>query len=196
MVVNATEISNAVFLDRDGIINRAIVVDGKPYAPRDLKDFHFYPAVQQEISRLRSYGFVIVVVTNQPDVGNRLVEKELVEKMHDRMEQELGIDCVKTCFHSQTENCDCRKPEPGMLLEAAQDLNLGLPDSFIIGDRKSDVEAGKAAGCKTIFVDRGYRPEEKTDTADITVLSLTEAVNFILKSIHTELKPGLKYETN
>ena len=118
-------------------------------------------------------------VTNQPDVGNGNVKKETVEKMNAKLLSDLPIDSVKVCFHSQAEGCECRKPKPGMILEAAIDLQADIPKSYMIGDRWSDISAGKKAGCSTIFIDRNYA-EDQIDQADVVVSSLMAAVDLII----------------
>ena len=172
--------AKAIFLDRDGVINRADVRDGKPYAPVRLEDFELLPGVDEAVRALKVAGYILVVVTNQPDVGNGKVEMPVVESMNEMLMSALPVDVVKTCFHSQTDGCSCRKPKPGMLLEAAQELGINLRESFMIGDRVGDILAGKAAGCKTIFIDQGYSANEQTDQGDYTVSSLLQAANTIL----------------
>src|SRR6266850_5016022 len=116
------KLRRAVFLDRDGVITRSIVRDGRPYAPTRFEDLEILPGVADALARLRAAGFLNIVVTNQPDVANRKTPRAVVERMHARLVQELPIDAVKVCFHDDTDNCACRKPKPGMLLEAAQEL--------------------------------------------------------------------------
>jgi D-glycero-D-manno-heptose 1,7-bisphosphate phosphatase len=170
----------AIFLDRDGVLNRALVVAGKPYAPRALADFRLLPGVKAAVARLRASGFEVVVVTNQPDIGNGLVEAEVVAAMHDRLRVATGIQHIYCCPHRQDENCACRKPRPGMLLAAAQELGLDLASSWMVGDRQGDVVAGKAAGCRTVFIDRGYFGDRRYDTAaDLTATTLPGAVAMI-----------------
>ncbi len=166
----------AVFLDRDGVLNKTKVINGKPFAPKKMKDFIFLPKVVDSVRDLKKAGFVLIVVTNQPDVGNGLVEKNIINLMNKKLIESLEIDGVKVCFHSQDDNCACRKPKPGMIFEAASEFNLDLKNSYMVGDRKSDVEAGKTAGCNTVFIDCGYCESEKSYRADYIVNSLPEAV--------------------
>ena len=169
----------AVFLDRDGVINRAEVRDGKPYAPRRLQDFRLLPGVPKAVRALREEGFLVVVVTNQPDVGNDLIDPSVIEAMHDRLRARLPIDTIEVCAHRQAEGCDCRKPKPGMLLAAARRLAIDLRRSFVVGDRWHDIVAGRDAGCCTVFVNRGYG-ERKPDGVDVTARSLPAAVRRII----------------
>lgn len=169
----------AVFLDRDGVLNRPDVRDGRPYAPRRLEDFEILPDAPGALAALSAAGYLLVVVTNQPDVGNGLVKRQVVEAMHAHMRAVLPIDATKVCYHRQTEECTCRKPRPGMLLEAGVELAIDLTASVMVGDRWSDVAAGRAAGCLTVFVDRNY-DEPRPEAPDAIVGSLGEAVSGIL----------------
>jgi D-glycero-D-manno-heptose 1,7-bisphosphate phosphatase len=170
----------AIFLDRDGVLNRPLVRAGKPYAPRTLCEFELYPEAEACVASLQRAGFLTIVATNQPDIGNGLVEAGLVAAMHERLAAWLPIEHIMVCPHAQQAGCACRKPRPGMLLEAAARFDVDLPASFMVGDRAGDVTAGKAAGCRTIFIDRSYGAEERPDAPDRTVTSLAEAVAAIL----------------
>jgi len=169
----------AVFLDRDGVLNRSVVRAGRPYAPTSLDEFELLPGVLEALTDLRTAGFVLVVVTNQPDLATGRMRPEVAEAIHQKLRALLPIDDIKVCGHVDEDDCSCRKPRPGMLLEAARDWSIDLYRSFIVGDRWRDVSAGKAAGCKTIFVDYGYA-EELADRPDFVVTSLPEAVKIIL----------------
>jgi D-glycero-D-manno-heptose 1,7-bisphosphate phosphatase len=169
----------AIFLDRDGVLTRSEIRGGRPYAPRRLEDFEILADAPAALSALAAAGFALVVVTNQPDVGNGLVERGVVEQMHARLAAALPLDAIKACWHRQDEGCGCRKPAPGMLLEAAAELGLDLAASVMIGDRWSDVAAGRAAGCRTVFIDRFYG-ERRPDSPDLIVGSLGEAARSIL----------------
>lgn len=174
----------AVFLDRDGVINRSHVVAGKPYAPRRIEDFRLLPGAAVAIDTLATAGFLVFVVTNQPDIGNRLVAPSVVTAMHERLRRELRIEEVYCCPHRQDENCTCRKPAPGMLLEAAACHHIDLSASFMVGDRSSDMEAGQRAGCDTIFIDRRYA-EGLRVRPHVIVRSLPAAARHILKAAGT-----------
>ena len=169
----------AVFLDRDGVLNRPVVRGGRPYAPTSLNEFEVLPGVFQAVTDLRKAGFVLVVVTNQPDLATGKIRPEVVEAMHQNLRALLPIHDIKTCRHVDEDECSCRKPRPGMLLQAAREWSIDLDRSFMVGDRWRDVSAGKAAGCRTIFVDCGYT-EALVDTPDFVVTSLSEAVKIIL----------------
>jgi D-glycero-D-manno-heptose 1,7-bisphosphate phosphatase len=172
-----------VFLDRDGVINRAVERDGKPYPPRGIADFEILPEVPAACAKLKAAGYLLVVATNQPDVGRGTIEQSLVEKIHAHMVTQLPIDRVEVCYHpgQGLSNCDCRKPRPGMLLRAAAVLRADLAQCWMVGDRWRDVDCGRAAGCRTIFVDRGYA-EELKQKPDFTVKNLLEAAEIILSA--------------
>jgi D-glycero-D-manno-heptose 1,7-bisphosphate phosphatase len=171
----------AVFLDRDGVLNRSPVIDGKAYAPRRLADFRLLPGVMNAVASLKNAGFLTIVVTNQPDIGNHLVSRETVETMHQLLRKRAAIDDIRVCPHRQDEGCACRKPKPGMLLDAAKDHHIDLKRSYMIGDRPTDVLAGSAVGCYTIFVQRGYAETRETIVrADAVVRSLPAASRHIL----------------
>jgi len=175
----------AVFLDRDGVINQGMVRDGKPYPPDNLEDFKLLPGAEDAIRRLHNAGYKIIVATNQPDVTTGIQDQAVVDAMHDRLRSTLAIDDIKVCFHLEDDQCDCRKPKPGMLMEAAQEWNINLEKSYMVGDRWRDIGAGRAAGCRTIFIDYQYS-EKRPDDPDHTVASLAEAASLILSSPTTE----------
>jgi D-glycero-D-manno-heptose 1,7-bisphosphate phosphatase len=169
----------AVFLDRDGVIVIPEFRDRRSYAPRRLEDFRLYPEATESLGRLKRAGFLLAVVTNQPDVGNGLTSRSQVEAMHTVMTRELPIDTVKVCYHRREDGCDCRKPRAGMLLAAAAELGIDLTRSFMVGDRDSDVAAGRTAGCSTVFIDLGYA-EPAPQAPDYVVSSIAEAADRIV----------------
>jgi D-glycero-D-manno-heptose 1,7-bisphosphate phosphatase len=171
----------AVFLDRDGVINASIVRDGKPYPPWKVEDFQLLPGVVEACDSLHRAGFVLVVATNQPDVGRGDLAQETVEAMHRLMREQLPIDGVEVCYEpgGGKASTSFRKPGPGMLLKAAQDLDLELARSFLVGDRWRDIDCGYAAGCKTIFIDYGY-DEELKQQPDYRAANLLGAAQLIL----------------
>jgi len=168
----------AAFLDRDGVLNRAVVREGLPYPPADLRELEVLPGVPQALQALRDLGFVLLVVTNQPDVARGTTTRQAVEAMNAWLAERLPLDRFYCCFHDSKDGCACRKPSPGMLLEGARDFNVDLSRSFMIGDRWRDCDAGRAAGCRTVFIDYGYA-ERKPEAPDHTVSSLLEAVELI-----------------
>jgi D-glycero-D-manno-heptose 1,7-bisphosphate phosphatase len=169
----------AVFLDRDGVLVIPEFRSGRSFAPVRIDSYQFYPEAASALARLKAADYLLVVVTNQPDVGKGLISCEVVDEMHARLRQAMPIDVIMACLHDQTETCNCRKPKPGMLLEAAEELCIDLAESYMVGDRASDVEAGEAAGCRTVFIDLDYI-EKKPTAPTYTARSITEAVDFIL----------------
>ena len=180
----APHIQHAVFLDRDGVINRARERDGKPYPSASLSEFEIFSEVPEACRRLKQAGFLLVVATNQPDVGRGTLKREAVEEIHAEMRRRLPLDGVEVCYHpgQGLSDCDCRKPRPGMLLHAASELNIDLTRSWMVGDRWRDVDCGHAAGCRTIFIDRGYA-EELKQQPDFRVKNLLEAAEIILAEV-------------
>lgn len=170
---------SAVFLDRDGVINRTFVRDGTPYPPVSLRDLEILPQAPEALSALKAHGYSLVVVTNQPDVARGTVSREMIDSIHERLKGSLELDAIFTCFHDDHDECDCRKPKPGLLIRAAHDLSIDLSSSFMVGDRWRDVEAGRRAGCRTLFVDCSYR-ETPPISCDFRVESLLEASAIIL----------------
>jgi D-glycero-D-manno-heptose 1,7-bisphosphate phosphatase len=171
----------AVFLDRDGVINAPVIRDGLPYPPAEVGEFVIYEDVAEGCARLKEAGFLLVVATNQPDVGRGTQSQAAVEAMHAVMSAALPIDRIEVCYDpgGGAGPSPRRKPAPGMLLDAAEALSIRLSDSYMIGDRWRDVDCGHAAGCKTIFIDRGYR-ETLRQRPDFTVGSFAEATDIIL----------------
>ena len=176
------EMNRAVFLDRDGVINRALEREAKPYPPRSLAEFEILPEVPSACAKLKAAGFLLVVATNQPDVGRGTLPKEIVETIHAEMCRRLPIDRVEVCYHpgQGASDCDCRKPKPGMLLRAAKELGVDLAQSWMVGDRWRDVDCGQAAGCRTVFIDRGYA-EELRQKPHFSARNLAQAADIILR---------------
>ena len=172
-------VKRAVFLDRDGVINRAFVREGKSYPPDTIEELTILPGVPEALARLRAAGFLNVIVTNQPDVATGKQRREVVEAMHAFLLSQYPIDSVKVCYHAEADHCACRKPRPGMLLEAAGELGIDLAASYMVGDRWRDVGAGQAAGCKCYFLDYGYS-EKRPENPYVAVKSLAEAGDLIL----------------
>ena len=172
--------ARAVFLDRDGVLNKSIVRDGRPYAPTSLAEFELLPGVIDATHALHDHGFLLIVVTNQPDVGAGRLERNTVERMNAQIRTSLPIDDIKVCYHVDDDECACRKPKPGMLIEAAREWNIDLSASVIVGDRWRDIEAGQAARCKTVFVDAGYDEKAMSQPADAVVPSLHAAARLII----------------
>jgi D-glycero-D-manno-heptose 1,7-bisphosphate phosphatase len=173
----------AVFLDRDGTLNVQVVRDGKPYAPDKVEEFRLFDGVPAACAALKAAGYVLVVATNQPDVGRGLQSQAVVEAMHARLRQLIPeIEAVEVSYDpGRGEVAPRRKPEPGMLLDAARDLGLDLTRSWMVGDRWRDVDCGKRAHVRTVFIDFGY-DEALQSAPDYTVKSFPEAAAVILRA--------------
>jgi D-glycero-D-manno-heptose 1,7-bisphosphate phosphatase len=179
----------AVFLDRDGVLNRVYVREGMPHPPDSVQQFELLPGAADAVRRLHAAGFALVVVTNQPDVARGTQTRAGVEAIHARLREELPMLDVMTCFHDDDDHCTCRKPKPGMLLEAARRWRLDLEQSFLVGDRWRDVLAGEAAGCRTILVETPYSGRERC-RPDYVVRDLAEAAAWIM----TQLREAKAHE--
>jgi D-glycero-D-manno-heptose 1,7-bisphosphate phosphatase len=178
-------VRRAIFLDRDGVISANVRRDGRPVAPTSMADFRILPGVEEATRRLKDLGFVLIVVTNQPDISTGRNTMAMLDRMHDEMRRRLPLDEIKVCIHVDADHCDCRKPKPGMLLDAARERGIDPSKSIMIGDRWRDIEAGQAAGCSTILID-GEGHQEKPSTPDKIVRSLPEAVAYIIEHEHSE----------
>ena len=181
--MTAAQKSRAVFLDRDGVINYAVVRDGKPYPPANLTELRTTPGAESALKELKGRGFKLIVVTNQPDVARGLQTQAAVETINQALSSSLPLDDIFVCYHSDDDHCDCRKPKPGMLLDAAKKHNIDLARSYLVGDRWRDIDAGHNAGCKTILVDSGYNERMPARPPEARVASLREAADWILRSI-------------
>jgi D-sedoheptulose 7-phosphate isomerase len=176
----APQLRSAVFLDRDGVLNEAVVRNGKPHPPAAAADMRIPTGTADALARLKERDFLLLVVTNQPDVARGTQQRQAVEEMGRRLRAELPLDDVLTCYHDDQDGCDCRKPRPGLMTSAAQRYGIDLSHSYLIGDRWRDIDAGSNAGCKTVWIDRGYAERAPASVPDARVGSLPEAVDWIL----------------
>ena len=169
----------AVFLDRDGVLNESVVGgDGIPRPPASVDQFVLIPGVDAACRELRSLGFLLVVVSNQPDVARGTQRREVVETMNTRLREMIPLDDIRVCYHDDSDECECRKPQPGLLLAAAHDWNIDMSASYMVGDRWRDIEAGERAGCRTTLVGDSYG-ELLSSAPDVSLPSLTEAAVWI-----------------
>jgi D-glycero-D-manno-heptose 1,7-bisphosphate phosphatase len=169
----------AVFLDRDGTLNTAAIRGGKPYPPGSIDDLVIVAGASGALLKLRQAGYLMIMVTNQPDVAAGRQRRDVVEAINAVIRQQLPLDDIRVCYHQDADACPCRKPKPGMLLDAARDWGIDLGRSFMVGDRWRDVEAGRAAGCRTVLIEGGY--DERRAEPDFSVASLADACDIILK---------------
>ena len=173
----------AVFLDRDGVINRVLIRNGMPHPPSHVETFELYEDVPDGCARLKAANFLLVVITNQPDVGRGTQSRETVEAMNLKLQSALPLlDGIEVCYHAGEHHgqpCDCRKPRPGMILRATAELNIDPKKSYVIGDRWRDVDCARAAGCRAILIQRGYN-ESLREAPDFIVANFTEAVDAVL----------------
>jgi D-glycero-D-manno-heptose 1,7-bisphosphate phosphatase len=170
----------AVFVDRDGVLNAAVVVDGRPFPPASAHGLQFLPGVRARIDELRRLDMLLICVTNQPDVARGTASRSAVEAVNERVRVEMGLDELLACYHDDADQCACRKPRPGLLLAAAARLDIDLPHSYMIGDRWRDVGCGAAAGCITVFVDYGYGETYRGPAPAYTCASAAQAFDLVL----------------
>ena len=170
----------AVFLDRDGVLNDSIVVDGKPFPPRRLSELVIPEAAVRGCELLRAAGFTLVCVTNQPDVATGLLAQSDLDAINGAIVGRLQLDALRYCPHVDTDGCACRKPKPGLLVDAARSLDLDLSGSYMVGDRWRDIDAGRSAGCRSVFIDRGYA-ERRACGMDFVCGDLADAAAWIIR---------------
>jgi len=185
-------LKRAVFLDRDGVVNQAIVRDGKPYPPADLDELRVLPETEEALAKLAGSGFVLLVVTNQPDVARGSQQRSSIDAMHDILARKLPLSGFYVCCHDDRDGCVCRKPKPGLLLKAAAEHYISLTESYLIGDRWRDIEAGQRAFCRTVWIDYGYTERGPSILASATVRSVAEASQWILQQETQKNKEGIK----
>jgi D-glycero-D-manno-heptose 1,7-bisphosphate phosphatase len=168
----------AVFLDSDGVLNKAIIKNGKPLAPTSPSEFKIPDEVKPSLGRLKSAGYLLICVTNKPDVARGLMTQANLDAILAKLRHDLPLDDLYICYE---EGSRCYKPNPGLLLDAAKKYQIDLRQSYMIGDRWRDVGAGQNAGCRTIWINHHYAEKKPNPPADCTVSSLTEATDWILK---------------
>ena len=149
--------NKAVFLDRDGVINKPMIIDGKSYAPRLLKDFKIFPKVKSDVKKLKNRGFKVFVITNQPDIGNKLIKKKTLNEMHRFLKAKVPVDKIYFCPHTRNDRCKCRKPMPGLIIKASYESKIYLKESYMVGDRKIDIDAGLKEGATLVADGRNYK---------------------------------------
>jgi D-glycero-D-manno-heptose 1,7-bisphosphate phosphatase len=181
----------AVFLDRDGVLNRAVIRDGKPYPPASPEELEILPDVPGALAALKQRGFLLLVVTNQPDVARGTQQRSVVESIHAKLRAALPVDDFFVCYHDDKDACDCRKPKPGLLVQGACKYQLELGGCFLIGDRWRDIDAGHAAGCTTVWIDRKYNERYPSKSPAVRVQSCLEATMWISRVADERMKSVL-----
>jgi len=176
-----TQEPRAVFLDRDGVLNRAIVRDGRPYPPSSLEELEIFPEADKALARLRDLGFLLLVITNQPDVARGTQHRSTIERIHEALRAALPLNDFFVCYHDDSDGCECRKPGIGLLRQAADKYGIELGASFLIGDRWRDIDAGHNAGCTTVLIDYGYSERSPSQPPAVRVESLAGAVDWITR---------------
>lgn len=187
MGIGAVTMRRAIFLDRDGVLNRAMVVQGRPHPPATLAELELLPGVVEACEELRKAGFLLIVVTNQPDVARGIQRREVVEAINEALFSNVPIDDIRVCYHDDQDQCVCRKPLPGLLVQAAREWQIDLSASYMVGDRWKDIESGRNAGCKTILIDCEYL-EEMPSSPNHRVRSLAEVPDWILRQHQDRLE--------
>ena len=174
------KLRRAIILDRDGVINKVVIRNGRPFSPRRLKEFKLFPNIQKYLESFRKMGFLNIVFTNQPDISRGLLKRKELRKMHKIILETLPIDEIKFCPHDDNDNCSCRKPKPGLILEAAKNWSIDLKKSYVVGDGWKDMAAGKKAGCKTFLIRKEYN-KNLQNGFDFRVNNLKEVIKIIRK---------------
>jgi len=169
----------AVFFDRDGVINAVVIRDGKVTSPRSLREYMIVPDVRECMRRLKETQFLIIVITNQPEVSRGLLRQEKLDEIHGHLSKELPVDAIYCCLHDDHHACACRKPKPGMILDAANRWHIDLKQSFVVGDTEKDMQAARAAGCASILIEAEYNAGSNST---LRVKNISEAVEYILNS--------------
>lgn len=178
----------AVFIDRDGVINNTLIINGRPHPPKCWQETMILPGVQQAVDLMHSAGWILIVITNQPDVARGKTTRVEVEKINSFIKSELPPLIIRTCFHDESDNCMCRKPKPGAIITAALDYDIDLSASYMVGDRWSDIEAGNQCGCKTVYIDYEY--------SEVKPLNFSHKVGSLLEAAKTILKNDSGYDEN
>ena len=170
--------NKAIFFDRDGVLNEAIIKENRPYAPLKISDVKIVNGIKELIFELKNLNYLILAVTNQPDYSRGLVKKENIEEINSYIISELNLDDLFCCFHDNNDDCECRKPKPGAINYLKNKYNINLKESFFIGDRAKDIEAAKAVSCPSIFVDYRYNEDKP-----VGQIASTRNIGDILKII-------------
>ena len=172
----------AVFLDRDGIINQVVYHDdiNKPSSPWKMEEFKLIDGIKKHLDELKKNGFLIFIISNQPDIKRGNVDKETAEKINKILYEKFPIDDIMVCPHDDLDNCSCRKPKPGMIIELSKKWNVDIKKSFLIGDSWKDIGAGKNAGVKSILIDKSYNQEVESEHRVENLKSAIELIKTLI----------------
>lgn len=173
--------NRAIFLDRDGVVNKAIIKNGKPYPPKKVSEIIFVKGITKFL-KFFSKNYYIILITNQPDYARKITLKKNIISINNYLKKKLKIDKIYTCFHDDKDRCNCRKPKPGFFYEAKKKYKLNFNNCYMIGDRFKDIEASNMAGIKGIFIDYKYK-EKKPKKFFKRVNSIEEAMKIIMGDI-------------
>jgi D-glycero-D-manno-heptose 1,7-bisphosphate phosphatase len=168
--------ARAVFLDRDGVLNRVVWREGKAASPRDVDELVIEPDAADALNRLKAQGFRLFAVTNQPDVRRGKMSAEALARIHARLALALPLDGISACLHDNDDGCACRKPKPGLILDLAARHDIDLAASWMVGDQDRDIASAQAAGCRSILLARAYN---SAAGADHVVERLSDAAAII-----------------
>jgi len=172
--------NRAVFFDRDGVLNKVIIQNGKRYPPANLGEVVIFPNAGSTLFSLEEEGFFLIGITNQPDVARGKQNRKIVESINDFLLCRLPLKEIFVCYHDDVDNCNCRKPKPDLILQAAKKYKINLAQSYMIGDRWKDIVAGKQAGCKTIFIGNEYDKSPVNLKPDYSVNNISEIIKIII----------------
>ena len=181
MGVGICAVRRAIFLDRDGVINKAVIREGRPYPPVNWNEFSWVNGIQDVTQKLKEAGYLLFCVTNQPDVGRGLQDRSMIEAFHKYILESLPLEKIYTCYDYSNNN-PLRKPKPGMIFELRKKYHLNLEDCWVVGDRWKDIDAGNTAGCQTIFLDYGY-DETLKSSPDYVISDLRQLIPLVIKPI-------------
>lgn len=186
-VIHDANVRRAVFLDRDGVLNEPVIRDGKPFPPQDAADLVVCAGAKEALEGLRAAGFTLICITNQPDIARGMTSTATIEAIHARLRSELPLDDIIVCPHDDLDACECRKPKPGLVHEGARRHRVDPGCSYLVGDRWRDIEAGAAACCRTIFVDRGYDERAPSVPPDVRVANIVDAATWIIANARSTM---------
>ena len=178
MKQNGNQSNKAIFLDRDGVINKVILKNNKPYSPLLFKDFVINEQIPNLLEFLKMKGFLLIVITNQPEIKRKNLKYTELNQMHEFIKSHLKVDAIYCCDHDDDDGCSCRKPDIGLFKKAQKDFNISNKISYMIGDRYKDMIAAKNFGCKSVLINKNY--DEKIIPGDYEVVDHKDLKNLFM----------------